>query len=562
MRNARALAVGIALTTLGCGSESEGPPAVATVDVSPATATVEVGATTQLSATPRDAGGTALPNPVVWSSAAPTVASVNATGLVTGLAVGAAAITATSSGKQGTANISVIPPAVATVAVTLAATTVELGRTTQASAVLRDVGGNALTGRVITWTSADPAIASVSTTGLVTALAVGTTSITAASEGKTGAASLTVIPRPVNSVVVTLNASSLVAGQTGQATFVARDVDGNTLAGRTGTWSSSNPQVATVHATSGVTTAVAAGQANIIATVEGKTGSAQLTVTAIVSVGTVTGVVTAADGVTPIADALVTVASAALSTRTLLNGTYTLQNVPSGPQVIVASRGAFQATVNVNVQANQTVAAPRAELTSTGKLAYVRGAYDSIESIVQGVLGNQIDEIQATDLASSTVTSKYRMIFLNCGLDQGPLQDPNVATNLKAYLQNGGTIYASDYAAEYVAQLFTGFSFEFAGDVQNTTATVVDASLQAFIGKTSVAIAYDLGAWTDLTAIPSSASVLLRGNYTAQSVQRTNQPLAFVISLGSGRLVFTTFHNEAGATADQIAVLRHFIYLP
>jgi hypothetical protein len=35
-----------------------------------------------------------------------------------------------------------------------------------------------------------------------------------------------------------------------------------------------------------------------------------------------------------------------------------------------------------------------------------------------------------------------------------------------------------------------------------------------------------------------------------------------VLQHGQGRLVFTTFHNEAGATADQIAVLRHFIYLP
>jgi uncharacterized protein YjdB len=96
----------MALMAVGCkGSESEGPPAVATVEVSPATATVEVGATTQLSATPRDAGGTALTNPVVWNSANPTVASVNSTGLVSGVAVGAVVITATSSGKQGTANL-------------------------------------------------------------------------------------------------------------------------------------------------------------------------------------------------------------------------------------------------------------------------------------------------------------------------------------------------------------------------------------------------------------------------------------------------------------------------
>ena len=319
-------------------------------------------------------------------------------------------------------------------------------------------------------------------------------------------------------------------------------------------------------------TGIAAGQANIVATVEGKTGSAQLTVTPVAAFGTVTGLVTAADGVTPIGDALVEVegagvsayrTSAAPSTRTATNGTYTLLNVPVGPQVIVATRGAFQAKVTVTVQANQSVVAPGAKLASTGKLAFVKGDFDSIELIVQGVLGNPIEEIQATDLALSAVTSKYRMIFLNCGLDTDPLlTDPRVVTNLRAFLQSGGTIYASDFAADYVKALFAGFTFGMTGDVQNTTGTVVDASLQAFVGKTSVAIVYDLPGWTDLLTIPANATVLLRGSYSASGSQRTDRPLAFVLPLGSGKLVFTTFHNETGATADQIAVLRHFIYLP
>ena len=193
----------------------------------------------------------------------------------------------------------------------------------------------------------------------------------------------------------------------------------------------------------------------------------------------------------------------------------------------------------------------------------MRGSYDSIERIVQGSLGNPIEEIQAASLASSAVTSQYRMIFLNCGLDTySLLNDPNVVTNLRAYLQAGGTIYASDWAADYVAAMFTGFTVDFTGDAQNSTAAVVEPSLQAFVGKSSVAIVYDLDAWTDIRAIPANAVTLLRGSYTANGVQRTNQPMALVIPHGAGRLVFTTFHNEAGATADQIAVLRHFIYLP
>ena len=570
----RTYALAIIWISLSCKSGVDAPPAVATVTISPAGGTVEVGSTLQLSASPRSSDGSALTNPVAWSSSATSVATVNATGTVTGVSVGAATITAESGGKQGTVSVSVTPPAVATIAVSLSATSVELGRTSQATAVLRDRANNVLSGRTVTWTSSSPATASVSGSGLITALAVGTTSVTATSEGMSGAATLTVIPRPVNTVTVTLAPASLVSGTNGQATFVARDVDNNVLTGRAAAWSSSNPQVATVNATSGVVTAVAVGQANIVATVETKSGSALLTVTPVIGFGTVTGVVTAANGVTPIGDALVDVetapglasfarASAPPSTRTAADGTYSLSNVPSGPQVLVITRGAFQAKVNVFVQTNQAVAAPKAVLKSTGKLAFVRGAFDSIEDIVRDVLGNPIEEIQASQLASSAVTSAYRMIFLNCGLDTDPVFDnPAVVTNLRAFLQNGGTIYASDWAAEYVNKLFPAFTFELTGDEQSTTGTIVDASLQTFVGKTAVAIVYDLDSWANLLTVPANATVLVRASYTAGGVQQTNQPIAISIPQGSGRLVFTTFHNEAGATADQVAVLRHFIYIP
>jgi uncharacterized protein YjdB len=493
---------------------------------------------------------------------------------VTGVAPGTATITAAAGGKQGTATLTVIPPSVQSVAVSLAASTIEVTRTTTATAVLRDAGGNILTGRQVTWTTGNAAIATVSATGVVTGVSVGSTTVIGTSEGRAGSATLTVVPPPVATVTVSLNPASVVAGATSQATFVARDAANNVLTGRVVAWSSSNQAVATINATTGAIAAVAAGTATITATVEGRTGSAQLTVTAVPSVGTVTGTVTAADGTTPIGDALVevegtsawggsaTAASVPISTRSAANGTYTLQGVPAGPQVIIATRGAFQARVNVTVVGNQTVVAPKAALVSTGKLAYVRGVFDAIQNIVSTGLGNAIEEISVADLANPAVTSKYRMIFLNCGLDETAADNAATIANLRAFMQAGGTIYASDYASVYVKGLFPTYEFDYTGEAQTIQATVTDASLQAFVAKTSVTIAYDLDAWTDVLQLPTGATVLLRGSYLADGVQRVNQPIAFVIPQGSGRLVFTTFHNEAGATQDQIAVLRHFIYLP
>jgi hypothetical protein len=82
---------------------------------------------------------------------------------------------------------------VAGVTVTLATTTLATGLTTQATAVTVDSLGNALTGRTVTWNSSATGVATVSTSGVVTAVAPGTANITAASEGKSGLAMITVI---------------------------------------------------------------------------------------------------------------------------------------------------------------------------------------------------------------------------------------------------------------------------------------------------------------------------------------------------------------------------------
>jgi uncharacterized protein YjdB len=82
--------------------------------------------------------------------------------------------------------------AVATVAISPASASVSLGATQQLSAVVKDANGNVLTGRTVTWTSNSTAVALVSSSGLVTGLALGSATITATSEGKSGTAPITV----------------------------------------------------------------------------------------------------------------------------------------------------------------------------------------------------------------------------------------------------------------------------------------------------------------------------------------------------------------------------------
>src|SRR5207245_3821680 len=85
---------------------------VASVVVTPATATLPVLGTVQLNVTLKDASGNPLTGrTVAWTSSTPTIMTVSPTGLVTDVADGGTAtITATSEGKSGTSAITVQAP--------------------------------------------------------------------------------------------------------------------------------------------------------------------------------------------------------------------------------------------------------------------------------------------------------------------------------------------------------------------------------------------------------------------------------------------------------------------
>ena len=147
--------------------------------------------------------------------------------------------------KERTSSITVIPVPVASVTVALSPNSITAVGTAQASATTFDGNGAALTGRVVTWSSGNTAVATVSAQGVVTAIAVGTASITATSEGKSGSATLTVTQAPVASVTVSPASATVMQGGTEQLSVTLKDAHDNVLA-RPVTWSSSDDPIATV----------------------------------------------------------------------------------------------------------------------------------------------------------------------------------------------------------------------------------------------------------------------------------------------------------------------------
>lgn len=188
--------------------------------------------------------------------------------------VGLAALVACSKDTTG--------PGPTVAAINIAAgsdTLATLGRTRQFSATATDASGHPVTGATIGWRSSNPAVATVdSATGVATAVANGTVTITALAQGKSAQVLLTV-SQVVAGIVVTPGSGGVSAlGATTQFAATAKDSGNNTVAGVRFLWISSNPAAATID-TTGLATARGPGQTTISASGRGIPGYATLTVT-------------------------------------------------------------------------------------------------------------------------------------------------------------------------------------------------------------------------------------------------------------------------------------------
>jgi uncharacterized protein YjdB len=376
---------------------------VASVTITPDSASPIEGESLQLLAITKDSAGNQLSGrTVTWASSATAVATISSSGVVTAVAAGTAMITAISEGRSGTAAMRVTQAPVASVTVTPATASDAVGQTVQLTATLKDAKGRVLSGRIVTWASSSAAVATVSSSGVASGVAAGAATITATSEGISGSAAVTVtaappppppgnpgtvsdlavtavtdtsvtlsftevndgtglpasydvrfaagtiswaaatdvargscaVPMagtaigakrsctvlgltastayqfqvvafrgtlnvnavfgalsnvasgttaastaPVASVTVSPASASEVLGAVQQFTAALKDASGNTLTGRTVTWTTSNALVATVSGT-GLATSVALGTVTVTATSGGVSGTASLTVTA------------------------------------------------------------------------------------------------------------------------------------------------------------------------------------------------------------------------------------------------------------------------------------------
>ena len=181
-------------------------------------------------------------------------------------------------------NPEAVEPTLASIEVTPATPTVEIGGEVGFTAICYDQSGNAMMGIDIDWTSSDITVGTIDQTGTFTALAEGAADITATAGDIFGTATVTVTAQAPPEAVLTgieisPTAATAVVGKTVGFKATARDQSGNAMAGVDITWTSSDTTVGTIDQ-AGTFTALTEGVTTIAATAGELSAEASVTVTA------------------------------------------------------------------------------------------------------------------------------------------------------------------------------------------------------------------------------------------------------------------------------------------
>ncbi len=312
-----------------------------------------------------------------------------------------------------------------------------------------------------------------------------------------------------------------------------------------------------------------------------------------------------------------------LTTTTGGDGSYRIENVPSGTHEVTIKSGSFERSFSALITDGQETDLTRQASkycleADTVELAVISGEFDDVEGILTdlgldytevGTDGGQPDQItgQPSDrtglgqsrafLSDYSAMQQYDIIFINCGnlwlyLDALYSADiATIATNLQRFVGDGGSVYASDWAHMFIETPFPNqldFYPQAGADDDQTpkkgyapqviNASVESPQMQALLGTMSVNIDFPHDPanglfnnnWVMMSGANASTTVHLRGDASLCSGTRcstagstvTDLPLLVTYkSSTGGAFAFTSFHNHAVGTpiSPQISQILKFL---
>ncbi|HEX9979079.1 MAG TPA: hypothetical protein VGB50_00780 [Flavobacterium sp.] len=295
-------------------------------------------------------------------------------------------------------------------------------------------------------------------------------------------------------------------------------------------------------------------------------------------------------------------------------GVFEVNDLPDGELTIQLSKGKFKKSFEIDLQDDYELLPAQRNLDEFPEIVVVQGAFDAIEEILfeigivdpvtgapafdivanagrmssaaNGVHGPKGSDARmstmepnvaftANDLLhDTTLLNSYDIIFLNCGGPQ--VLDPVAAANLKAFVNDGGIVYATDWAFSYINTAFAEDNYlTFAIPNYGGTSTIAEVTIND----------PDLLAWLDNQGIDVLPSVTIEGfiggwqmveSFNDSTVDAwlpattvdygggvfTNKALAYTFQHGCGGVFYSSFHTHGNNSAQNEVqqMMNYFVF--
>lgn len=196
------------------------------------------------------------------------------------------------------------------------------------------------------------------------------------------------------------------------------------------------------------------------------------------------------------------------------------------------------------------------------RLAVTPVGHDDVGSVLTRMGdGYRYTILPNQELLSLPKLRNYDVIFLTC-VDLYA-QDFQAAVPLRKFVEQGGTLYASDLRGDQVLAAFPEFRARnpaLPGVPQTIDAKVVDAGLQSYLGRSTVPLTFDAPGWRAAPFDPSKVNVCLRGAYRNQFGHTQVAPLLVKFRVKKGTVIFTSFHHSSNESKLVQQLLDYLVF--
>lgn len=276
-------------------------------------------------------------------------------------------------------------------------------------------------------------------------------------------------------------------------------------------------------------------------------------------------------------------------------GIYEFEDVPGGDHTVTIESGSFSGERDVTVYAGET-----AQLVAEGvkvcvagdsvEIALIAGTYDDVGPLLDGM---DIDyDVVGDDFASPfepapaqeflndlDAMSAYDIIFIECGNLWDNLEfdfmgggSGSIEENLAQFVEDGGSLYTSDWAAPFINESMPGlinFVNESSGPsgarigevADDVEAQVVSPEMQLILPSGTTTLSFASGNWAVMESQqPSGTTTHFSGSPATNEGVHDDAALMVTTSYGTGRAIFTSFHNSAQASGEMQEILEFMIF--